>query len=75
MANGQTRPECPAWSIRSYPGTVASSPTPSGRTTKEERKALFDITADTKPGMVSKGLEQIARLLNLYGAAGMKLAT
>ncbi len=39
---------------------------------RKNAKALFDITADTKPGMVSKGLEQIARLLNLYGAAGMK---
>jgi hypothetical protein len=35
-------------------------------------KALFDITADAKPGEVNKGLEQVARLLNLYGAAGLK---
>jgi intracellular sulfur oxidation DsrE/DsrF family protein len=33
-------------------------------------KALFDITTDAKPGEVNQGLEQIARLLNLYGAAG-----
>src|SRR5258708_3496772 len=32
-------------------------------------KAVFDITADAKPGEVNKGLEQVARLLNLYGAA------
>jgi intracellular sulfur oxidation DsrE/DsrF family protein len=37
-------------------------------------KAVFDITADAKPGEVNKGLEQVARLLNLYGAAGLKPA-
>jgi intracellular sulfur oxidation DsrE/DsrF family protein len=35
-------------------------------------KAVFDVTADAKPGEVNKGLEQVARLLNLYGAAGLK---
>ena len=35
-------------------------------------KAVFDITADAKPGVVNSGLEQVARLLNLYGAAGLK---
>jgi intracellular sulfur oxidation DsrE/DsrF family protein len=35
-------------------------------------KAVFDITSDAKPGEVNKGLEQVARLLNLYGAAGLK---
>jgi hypothetical protein len=34
-------------------------------------RALFDITADAKPGAVNRGLEQVARLLNLYGAAGL----
>ncbi len=34
-------------------------------------KAVFDITVDAKPGEVNKGLEQVARLLNLYGAAGL----
>jgi len=34
-------------------------------------KALFDITADAKPGAMNKGLEQVARLLNLYGAGGL----
>jgi intracellular sulfur oxidation DsrE/DsrF family protein len=33
-------------------------------------KVIFDITADAKPGHVNKGLEHVARLLNLYGAAG-----
>ena len=35
-------------------------------------KAVFDITAGAKPCEVNKGLEQVARLLNLYGAAGLK---
>ncbi len=35
-------------------------------------KAVFDITADAKPGEVNPGLEQVARLLNLYGTAGLK---
>jgi intracellular sulfur oxidation DsrE/DsrF family protein len=35
-------------------------------------KAVFDVTADAKPGEVNKGLEQVARLLNLYGTAGLK---
>jgi intracellular sulfur oxidation DsrE/DsrF family protein len=34
-------------------------------------KAIFDITADAKPGEVNNGLEHVARLLNLYGAAGL----
>src|SRR6202011_5380653 len=34
-------------------------------------KAVFDITADAKPGEVNKGLEHVARVLNLYGAAGL----
>jgi intracellular sulfur oxidation DsrE/DsrF family protein len=33
---------------------------------------VFDVTADAKPGEVNKGLERAARLLNLYGAAGLK---
>jgi intracellular sulfur oxidation DsrE/DsrF family protein len=35
-------------------------------------KAVFDVTADARPGEVSRGLEEVARLLNLYGAAGLK---
>jgi intracellular sulfur oxidation DsrE/DsrF family protein len=35
-------------------------------------KVVFNITTDATPGEVNKGLEQIARLLNLYGAAGLK---
>jgi intracellular sulfur oxidation DsrE/DsrF family protein len=35
-------------------------------------KVIFDITADAQPAEVNKGLERVARLLNLYGAAGLK---
>lgn len=35
-------------------------------------KAVFDVTADAKPADVNKGLDRAARLLNLYGVAGLK---
>ena len=35
-------------------------------------KVVIDITADAKPADVNKGLERAARLLNLYGSAGLK---
>jgi intracellular sulfur oxidation DsrE/DsrF family protein len=35
-------------------------------------KAVFDVTADAKPGAVNAGLQPVARLLNPYGAAGLK---
>ncbi|MBS0205904.1 MAG: DsrE family protein [Planctomycetes bacterium] len=35
-------------------------------------KVLVDATADGKPADINKGLERVARLLNLYGVAGLK---
>lgn len=35
-------------------------------------KVVFDITANTTATQVNPGLDRIARLLNLYGAAGLK---
>ena len=35
-------------------------------------KVVFDVTADSKPDELNKGLERAARLLNLYGAAKLK---
>jgi intracellular sulfur oxidation DsrE/DsrF family protein len=35
-------------------------------------RVVFDITADAKPTELNKGLERVARLLNLYGSAGLK---
>jgi intracellular sulfur oxidation DsrE/DsrF family protein len=60
------------WSYPLVPGHGGVVPLP--RTPEQPRKgarAVFDITADAKPSAVNKGLEQVARLLNLYGAAGL----
>ncbi len=35
-------------------------------------QVMFDVTADAKPAEVNQGLERAARLLNLYGAAGLR---
>lgn len=35
-------------------------------------KVVFDATADAKPAVVNKGFDRVARLLNLYGVAGLK---
>ncbi len=35
-------------------------------------KVVFDATADAKPADVNKGLDRVARLLNLYGSAGLR---
>jgi predicted methyltransferase/intracellular sulfur oxidation DsrE/DsrF family protein len=37
-------------------------------------KVVFDATSDATPGEVNKALERVARLLNLYGAAGLQAA-
>ena len=34
-------------------------------------KVVFDATADARPADVNKGLDRVARLLNLYGVAGL----
>lgn len=39
--------------------------------TRKGAKVVIDVTADGKPADVNKGLERAARLLNLYGAAGL----
>lgn len=39
---------------------------------KAGAKVVFDLTIDAKPTDVNKGLERVARLLNLYGVAGLK---
>ncbi|RPI84784.1 MAG: hypothetical protein EHM42_07235 [Planctomycetaceae bacterium] len=35
-------------------------------------KVVIDATADSKPADVNKALDRVARLLNLYGSAGLK---
>ena len=34
-------------------------------------KVVFDATADAKPDTINKGLDRVARLLNLYGSSGL----
>lgn len=35
-------------------------------------KVVFDVTVDAKPSEVNKGLDRVARLLNLYGVSGLQ---
>jgi intracellular sulfur oxidation DsrE/DsrF family protein len=39
---------------------------------REGAKVVFEITADARPADLNKGVERVARLLNLYGSAGLK---
>ncbi len=56
--------------IAKYGGVVAK---PMGaEQPRAGAKVVFDVTADAKPADVNKGLERAARLLNLYGTAGLK---
>jgi ubiquinone/menaquinone biosynthesis C-methylase UbiE/intracellular sulfur oxidation DsrE/DsrF family protein len=57
--------------IISAMGGVVSIPTAAEKP-RPGAKIVFDATADAKPGDVNKGLERAARLLNLYGARGLK---
>jgi intracellular sulfur oxidation DsrE/DsrF family protein len=52
-------------------GGVVPLPT-AAEQPRKGAKVIFDITADAKPGDVNKGLERVARFLNLYGSAGLK---
>jgi hypothetical protein len=55
------------------PGQGGVVPLPRGaEQPRKGAKAVFDVTADSKPAEVNRGLAQAARLLNLYGAAGLK---
>jgi hypothetical protein len=54
------------------PGHGGVAPLPrAAEQPRKGAKAVFDVTADAKPAEVNRGLEQVARLLNLYGAAGL----
>ena len=72
-AQGQPPPDKTGLISPLVPGHGGVVPLP--RAAEQPRKgvkAVFDITTDAAPGEVNKGLEQVARLLNLYGAAGLK---
>ena len=71
-AEGQPPSDKAVWVYPLIPGHGGVVPLP--RAAEQPRKgarAVFDITADAGPGAVNKGLDQVARLLNLYGAAGL----
>ena len=70
---GQPSPEKTGLIYPLVPGHGGVVPLPrAAEQPRKGAKAVFDITADAEPGKVNKGLEQVARLLNLYGAAGLK---
>jgi intracellular sulfur oxidation DsrE/DsrF family protein len=72
VAHGQSRSEDAGlvYPLITRHGGVVSLPR-AAEQPRKGAKAVFDITTDAKPGEVNKGLEQVARLLNLYGAAGL----
>ena len=72
LAQGQPPPGKTGLIYPLVPGHGGVVPLPrAAEQPRKGTKAVFDITADAKPGEVNKGLEQVARLLNLYGAAGL----
>lgn len=52
-------------------GGVVNRPTAADQP-RAGAKVVFDVTADAKPTVVNKGLDRVARLLNLYGASGLQ---
>jgi intracellular sulfur oxidation DsrE/DsrF family protein len=72
VADGQPPPGKTGLIYPLVPGHGGVVPLPrAAEQPRKGAKAIFDVTADAKPGEVNKGLEQVARLLNLYGAAGL----
>src|SRR5437588_3651640 len=72
-AQGQPPPNNTGLIYPLVPGHGGVVPLPrAAEQPRKGAKAVFDVTADARPGEVNKGLEQVARLLNLYGAAGLK---
>jgi intracellular sulfur oxidation DsrE/DsrF family protein len=72
VADGQAPPNKSGLVYPLVPGHGGVVPLPrAAEQPRKGAKAVFDITADAKSGEVNPGLEQIARLLNLYGAAGL----
>ncbi len=52
-------------------GGIVSTPNAT-QSPRRGIKIVFDITAESKPEELNKGLESVARYLNLNGAAGFK---
>lgn len=64
----KTRLEFPI--VRNFGGVLARPK--AVEQPRANAKVVLDVTADAKPDAVNKGLDRAARLLNLYGAAGLK---
>src|SRR3954464_10404270 len=74
-ARGQPPPDRDGLIYPLVPGHGGVVPLPrAAEQPRKGAKAVFDVTADAEPGAVNEGLEQAARLLNLYGAAGLRAA-
>ncbi|WP_425613667.1 DsrE family protein [Anatilimnocola sp. NA78] len=58
--------------VKTY-GGIAPVPN-AAEAPRRGAKIIFDITADSKPDEVNKGLESVARYLNLNADAGLKPA-
>jgi intracellular sulfur oxidation DsrE/DsrF family protein len=72
-AQGQTPPGKTGLVYPLVPGHGGVVPLPrAAEQPRKGAKVVFDITAPARVGEVNPGLEQVARLLNLYGAAGLK---
>ncbi len=63
-------PELKTFLIPEVGGVAVLTGAPEGP--RAGARVLFDVTASAKPTELNPGLERAARLLNLYGAAGMK---
>ena len=71
-ARGQPPPDDAGLVYPLVPGHGGVVPLPrAAEQPRKGAKVVFDVTADAKPGEVNRGLEHVARLLNLYGAAGL----
>ncbi len=71
-AEGQAPPGKTGLVYPLVPGHGGVVPLPwAAEQPRKGAKAVFDITAAAEPGKVNKGLVRVARLLNLYGAAGL----
>ena len=60
-----------AFPIIATHGGVVARPT-AAEQPRAGAKVVFDVTVDSKPTEVNKGLDRAARLLNLYGASGLQ---
>jgi len=66
-------PELKTFLIPDVGGVAVMTGAPEGP--RAGARVVFDVTASAKASEINPGLERAARLLNLYGAAGLKATT